>query len=248
MDHEERIQIAEHLTKKVLQRYKKHILVGGLCGSTARGEDHDYSDIEILFITQNNANLKSREFLLGDINIALAFERLQDVEKRLKRVDFYWPLEISRYFCFKRLWGDEKALQRFHQIIKSLPDKKFEQTLKESIPHTLDLLNKIRNARREKSLPDAIEYVRELLYAINLSLGLLNRKYFTKNYYKNFLDSFAFKKLPLNYEEVVKKLWISKKLEEMANLSEKLINNYLELLKKDGLEGERYSSIDEIQL
>ncbi|MBI4020600.1 MAG: hypothetical protein HY367_04665 [Candidatus Aenigmarchaeota archaeon] len=248
MDHKERMDVAEKIVKKVLEKYGNKILVGGLCGSTARDEDLPHSDIEMLFITKEGSRIEGNDFLFKDIQVAVAFTDLKDAEKMLSDVDHYWAMRIARFFCIKKMCGDGRVLERFHDAVRAIPDGKFTRELKEDIPPLADLLNKIRNARLEKDQPSAIDYARSLLYHINLCLGLLNRRHFTRNYYKNFIEAFGFKKLPKDYEKLVKRLWISQDPDEIARLSEGLAGNYLALLEENKISIKTYNSVDEVGL
>jgi len=47
MKHEERVQTAHKLTQIMIEKYDDDILLGGIYGSTARGTDTEYSDLEM---------------------------------------------------------------------------------------------------------------------------------------------------------------------------------------------------------
>ena len=53
MNHEDRVDLAGKLTERLLGKYGDGILLGGIYGSTAKGSDTKYSDLEMFFIIKN---------------------------------------------------------------------------------------------------------------------------------------------------------------------------------------------------
>jgi len=50
VNHEERVQLAAKLTDMMVKKYGGDILLGGICGSTAKNTDTEYSDLEMFFV------------------------------------------------------------------------------------------------------------------------------------------------------------------------------------------------------
>ena len=67
MNHEERIDLAEKITGLLLEKYEDDVLLGGIYGSTAKGTDTEYSDLEMLFIVRDASNSKTFEFAFNMI-------------------------------------------------------------------------------------------------------------------------------------------------------------------------------------
>ena len=53
MNHAQRIALANDLTQRILARYGAEVLGVAIYGSVARGDDSEYSDLEIKVVTSN---------------------------------------------------------------------------------------------------------------------------------------------------------------------------------------------------
>jgi predicted nucleotidyltransferase len=247
MKHEERIQIAKYATEKMIKKYGKDILVGGIFGSTARNEDEKYSDLEMVFIVKDSSKARTVEFYYKDILISLDVLEISEVKKSIKNVDIMWPLRMARLFSLQITCGDKKILHNFHNMVKKIPKRKFKNTIQENVYHIKDGLNKIKTNKSLRDKRQAIAVAKEILYGINLSVALLNKKYFTRNFYYNFPEAYKFKKLPKDYKKLVEEIWLCTDVNKLFILNTKLINNFLELLEKNRIKPKSYDSLEKIK-
>lgn len=67
MKHEERVTLAKTILHKIERKYGNHVLVGGVYGSVARGDDTELSDIDMILITKNDVDAINHEFLFKEI-------------------------------------------------------------------------------------------------------------------------------------------------------------------------------------
>lgn len=246
MNHNERMQIAEYFTKKMMQKYRKDILVGGIFGSTSRNEDTKYSDLEMIFIVKDSSKAKTTEFFYKGILISLDVEKISDVRKTIENVTILWSLQMQRLVNFKVTCGNAKILRKFRERIKKIPDKTFKDAISKELPCLVDTINKMKTNRFLNINKETIDVSREILYGINLAIGLLNKKYFTRNYYKNFVEAYSFQKLPIKYKKLVEEIWLCKNANRVIKLCSELMNNYVDLLKSNRIELPVAKSLDSI--
>jgi hypothetical protein len=116
MKHEERIQIANRLTRMMIEKYGSDILLGGIYGSTARKTDTEYSDLEMLFIVRNKSKAKSFEFAYAGIPVRVLVKKVADMEKDINEIKLDWPLKMGMLFNLKITCGDKAILESFRKL------------------------------------------------------------------------------------------------------------------------------------
>lgn len=240
MEHKERMAITNEIAKKIVAKHKRNIVAIALFGSTARGEDKKYSDIEITVYTKGKIKLQTKDYLFKDIMVAIDVLDLKDVEKRIARIDFLWSLEVSRYVNNKVIYGNENIIKNIEKKIFNHTFKKSKEAIEYNLPSFVDNLNKVRNTQ---NINDLLMFSKELLYFINLSLGLINKKYFTRNYYRNFVEAYEFPKLPRDYKNLVEEILLCTDIEKLKLLLLRHGRNFIDFLEKEGIKIKIYSDL-----
>ena len=98
MKHEERMQLARDLCARMVAIYTCDIILGGVYGSTARGTDTDWSDLELLFVVRDGSKIVENHFIYRDIAVGYQVIEQQKLEELLANPS----LDL---FCF--LFGSE---------------------------------------------------------------------------------------------------------------------------------------------
>lgn len=69
MRHEERWRLAEDLCTRMARTYPDDLIIGGVYGSTARGTDTEWSDLELQFVVRTGSRARGRHTTLRGIAV-----------------------------------------------------------------------------------------------------------------------------------------------------------------------------------
>ena len=71
MDTAARAQLAREIAQQMAARHGDAILLGGVFGSAARGDDTPFSDLDLLFVTREGAGLAGRSLLFKHVVVSV---------------------------------------------------------------------------------------------------------------------------------------------------------------------------------
>ena len=80
MDHQEREHLARGICARLVAGHPEEIVLGGFYGSTARGTDTPWSDLEMLFVVGDESGVEGKSFIYRGIAVgyqAIAQRRLE---------------------------------------------------------------------------------------------------------------------------------------------------------------------------
>ena len=144
MNHEQRIQLANRITERLLEKYKNEILLGGIYGSTARGTDIEYSDLEMFFVVENGSKAKSFRFAYESIPIDVEVKKVADAEKTITQIELDWSLKMGKLFNLKVVYDDSSILSKFREILEKVPKARFDAFLAKETPLCYEGLWKLK--------------------------------------------------------------------------------------------------------
>lgn len=229
--------------------YPKQILLGGVYGSTARGTDTPWSDLELLFVAEDGSGLQTRELLYKGTAVGLYVIQQGELEKHLTEPTLHWPFWMGVLSVLRVLQGDPGQVQSWLALGQSVPEHRFRQTLEQHLAGlVVESYGRIHSCRERGNHEDIYCAVLEVLFEMRQALCLLNRRWVTHDYYQGLLESFDFPKLPQNYVHLAPALWQAREVEEIVPLAEELYGHYWEFLSREGLHGRDYQQADEVSL
>jgi len=241
-----RIEIAKEISEIIVQKYGNEVLLIGVYGSVARGEDVTYSDIDMYVITRSLTF--QRYFVYKGIPVTIHFKTKRKVLKLIGNVTSTWPAEVYQYLCPKILYGSEALLEEFRQVLERIPEESFWKAASTALIELFENVGKVRNACIEKNLGRCIEAVWNVVWHADMFVALVNKKFFKKPGFRGLEEVMEFRKIPENYCELMKTLWISREFKELEKASMKLWGNCVKLAKEEGIKFKNYTSLEEIDL
>lgn len=250
MNHEERIQIAKRLTSMMLEKYGSDILLGGIFGSTARNNNTEYSDLEMLFIVRNESKAKSFDFAYKSMPVTVSVKKVADVEKKIKEIELHWPLRMRTLFNLKVTCGDKIILESFRELLESVSQEKFNEFIARTAPLCFEGLGRLKSVKMRGNIHEVGLFVAEVLWEFNLLVAIFNREFVNHDYFGGFEDSFRFKRLPKDYEKIVRQLfnWNSLSLDEVISLTEEFVGNFAEFMAENGIKLKEHTPLEELEL
>ena len=228
MEHAERIKFAKEISKKLVKKYGKEILSIGIFGSTARNEDQEHSDVELIAITKKRRFVN--HYIYKDITVLEFGNPLSKVLTLIRKIDFEWPVRPGLYIHQKILYGNKKIHAQLKGELQKVKNKDFKKAQKEMIYFLLDDLNKIKNANKMKNKENMLVPLAFYTIHLNLFVGLLNKHLFKRQYYGAFEEAKKLKKLPKNYISLMSILYKAQEPQKICNAAITLYENCLDLL------------------
>ena len=251
MNHEQRIQLANRITERFLEKYKNETLLGGIYGSTARGTDIEYSDLEMFFVVENGSKAKSFRFAYESIPIDVEVRNVADVKKDITQIELHWPLKMGKLFNLKIVHGDSAVLRRFKEILEKVPKARFDAFLAKETPLCYEGLWKLKAFKaRKKTSEEMGLLVGGILIDFMLLVAIFNKESINHSYFDALIESFSFENLPKNYEKNSRKLmkWTSLRFDETVKLTDEFVHNFVDLLAENGIVVREHTPLKQVEM
>ncbi|MEF8874524.1 MAG: nucleotidyltransferase domain-containing protein [Candidatus Thermoplasmatota archaeon] len=236
MNHEKRIELAEKVLGRLKEKYQENFLVGGVYGSVARCDDDEYSDIDIIVITEKEVDEDEGGFLFQDRPVNHVVKSFDEAERTLSEVNFSWPWAVSQQVDFEVLMGEREVKKELRAKIEDISEERCKETIRKQLPEIHAAFLKAKRNHKKEDHQNLVVVVHDCLNAIAGSLALLNQEYFKRNYFHRARETLDYEKTPDDYQELFEKTTNFKEPEEMFKGLEELFANFLKLLEKEGIE------------
>jgi hypothetical protein len=249
MNHQERWALAEGLCRRIVERYPGQVVVGGVYGSTVRGTDTEWSDLEMFFVVQDGCEAQGKHFSYRGTAAGYRVYERSKLEEIVQNPGLEWPFHMGLLSVLHLLHGDPAQIEAWLDMGKEVPEEKFRKLLQEVLPYMVgESFGRIMSCRERGNTRDATHAAIEVLYEMHKVLCLLNSRWVTHDYYAGFEEAFAFPKLPEGYAELVPALWEAREIEEIVPLAERLVGNYWRLIEAEGLQITNYEDVESVPL
>jgi len=250
MNHAERVQTANKLTEMMVKKYGDDVLLGGIFGSTAKGTDTEYSDLEMLFVVRDESKAKSFDFAYRGMPVTVVVQRISEVEKDITEVELEWPLKMGRLFNLKIACGNRNVLRRFRRLLNSVPESKFYRCIAKETPLCHEGLGRLKAVKMRGNTHETGLFVFEILFEFTLLTAIFNREFINHDYLGGLNEAFKFKKLPKNFENNARKLlnWANMNIDEVINLAEEFVHNFVAFTNKNGIKLEDHTPLEKLPL
>lgn len=232
MTHEERYKLALEYSEKMAKDLRNKFVCSCLYGSTSRGTDTKWSDLELFVVTKEE--IPSRSFLVEAIPVSIQAITETKLVEKLENPDKDWPFYAGLMKNLEVLSGDKEAPKRYFEKAMSVPEEKCIKTLKNNISEfVFESCGRIFSCIARKNYNDIFCAVIETILEMRTALCLLNHSFVNRDYFKGIKETFKFKKIPKNYPVLATKLWRSRNPFEIVRYARELLNNYVNLLKEE---------------
>jgi kanamycin nucleotidyltransferase len=243
----DRRQLAQALCDRLVSRYGDQVLVGGLYGSTARGTDTPWSDLEMLFVVADGSAVQGRHFLYQGTAAGYRVYRLGELEQLVSHPGPKWPFHMGMLDTLQVIHGDPARVQRWLTRGSSLPRERFLAALETHLPGlVVEAHGRLHSSLRRGELEALRPSVLEMLFEMKTALCLLNGSWTTHDYYRGLEDTFAFPRLPEGYEELVPELYHTLNPPTILSLADRLTAAFWRLVDSEGIRVRNHTTVAEI--
>ncbi len=249
MEHRERAQLARDVLAKLVDVYPGEILLAGVVGSTARGEDTEWSDLDLVVVKAPDSRLRKQTHIVRSIAVVVSVMNRSELEQALQNPDLQWPYLMGVLSALRVLQGDASLVQDWLAIGKALPRRTLHLALSRYLPELVfESYGRVLSCGLRRDEFTVLHAAVEVLYEMKTALCLLNGRWVTHDYYRGFEEVFAFEHLPRDYAQLVPALWQERNLDQIVTLAGTLVNNYWQLLTGMGLNIANHQSVASIPL
>ena len=247
------MQFAQALCDRFVGKYGPDVIVGGVYGSTARGLDIQWSDLEMLFITRDGCKAEGRQLVYRGMPVFYSVVARGGFEQSLTDPSldgvFTWPFWMGVLSVLKVVYGDRSQVETWLQIGKAVPYEKFKKALERELPGLiLESYGRIFSCKARSNQDDLYCAVLEVLFEMKDALCLLNRSWVTHDYLQGLVDSFRFPILPKRYKELVLRLWRARGFDEVIPQAKELVENFRQLMAEEGIRLQDHNEVSDISV
>lgn len=172
----ERLTLAHEITGRALTRYGDELIAIGLYGSTARGTDGPYSDLEILGILQPAGEEYTYEWVYGPWKAEVNFLSQNVALAKAAEIDGDWSLTHGAFVHILALHDPHNFFDRLKERVLSHPPERFQQVIRAVITGELyEWIGKLRNARVDRQTSYLPELALGMAKYGAFVIGLANR-------------------------------------------------------------------------
>ncbi|MFX1451581.1 MAG: nucleotidyltransferase domain-containing protein [Promethearchaeota archaeon] len=233
-----KIEIAEFLAKQASSRFPDGIAIIVVYGSVALGTEHEYSDIDMYAIVDNETDTDLPwNFIFQNQTIEFWKMDWQEAEQIAlgNRDANPWAVSASLFVNKKILYTrSESDKAHFDTICKKI--KRSEKVNLEQIMSIFNIvystIERIWIAKKNDDLVSARWAVWNLINHTVACLSLINNAYFMKNWGRNLQEVFKLPLLPENYSKNIEILGKSSDFDEMMSIGRKLVADIRKLILK----------------
>ena len=116
--HDERTELARNLSNLILAKYTDSVLAVFIVGSTSKGLDRPYSDLEIVAIVRDGVTIPDKYYVHKGLIIEVAYPGESAFLKAATRVGRDWPIEADQYRNRVVLFERDEWLKRLEEAVE----------------------------------------------------------------------------------------------------------------------------------
>lgn len=177
MTHEERLQIARELARKVLDKHGDKVTAIAVYGSTAKSEDVAHSDLD-LWVATNEPVEDVRFISYRGLPISINWDTEEGRLRLASHVTPAWPLDADELRSYLVLYERGDFIERLIQAVGNLRDEDYGRAMQAFMPRVHETANKVRSAWERGDGYGVLSEGRALCLRAAVMLGLLNRRYY----------------------------------------------------------------------
>ena len=180
LERKQRLALVQEIADRALVVYQKNVRAIGLYGSTARGTDGPFSDIELFCVLDTTGEKYIHEWTHGSWKAEVDVISEDVLLARASQVDERWPLTHGCYFDVQALYDPNNFFAILSHIASSQPEEKFFTAIRELMLFNLyEYMGKLRNAYYQENKAYLPEVACNIAKCGALLVGLAHQHCYT---------------------------------------------------------------------
>ncbi len=180
VEREQRLKLAREIADRARTVRGEHILAIGLYGSTARGTDGPYSDIEILCVLDTSDEDYDYEWVYGPWKAEINFLSKNVLLAKAADVDERWSLTHGAFCNILAFHDPHNFFATLRDVVLSQPQERFTAAIRGCIIYELyEMIGKLRNAHYSHNTAYCPVIALHMITCGAYIIGLTNHYLFT---------------------------------------------------------------------
>ena len=129
-------EIRREITRSVIERKRQelgeHMQAGACYGSVAHHAASEYSDVELVVLTDDTLSLMDESFFERGIMVECTTLPTTRMFNASQRVNTRWGIEADQYLHHLPLWDPDNLFPKLWEYAHNLPQEAFAQALREN--------------------------------------------------------------------------------------------------------------------
>jgi len=233
------LKIAHHIANRVVKKYRNNVLAVYVCGSTSKKLDRPFSDLELIVVVRDRAEISMKYYLHRGLIIQIEYLKSSKILSDAEQFTDNWPWEADQYRNRIAFYERDRWFRRLDEAVAN--DKKDSVVaIRKSFMMMTESMAVLRNAVLTNDKAGVLSRGRLLAEDAARILLLLNRRYVTTTSWLCEID-FGMRNNPKYFKKLVEKMsvFVPTTEEEVVVSSERLYREMSELVTHYGVKIER---------
>lgn len=245
----DRLALARGVCERLCAAHGDALLLGGVYGSVARGEDTPWSDLEMLFATRDGGGFPGRNLLYRGTAVGYQVYEEGALVAALGKPDTDWPFRMGVLGVLRVLHGDPARREGWLDVGRAVPREAFRAALADAAPGlVVESYGRMHSCMLRGATDDLHVSAIEVLLEMRTALCLLNGRWVTHDYLEGILEAAAFSLVPEGYARLAPALWRERHAAPALALADELVAGYRRLLEREGVPVRDAQSVDDLDL
>jgi kanamycin nucleotidyltransferase len=238
--HEDRLKIAHHIADRVIKKYGNNVLAVYVCGSTSKTLDRPYSDLELIVVVRDRAEISMKYYLHRGLIIQIEYLKSSKILSDAEQFTDNWPWEADQYRNRIALYERDRWFKGLDEAVAKNDKKNSVVAIRKSFMMMTESMAVLRNAVLTNDKAGVLSRGRLLAEDAARILLLLNKRYVTTTSWL-WKIVFGMRNNPKDFKKLVDKMsgFMPTTEEEVVASSERLFKEMSELVTHYGVKIER---------
>jgi len=230
------LRIGHQISDRIVEKYGTDILAVYVCGSTSKKLDRPFSDLELIVIVRDQAEIPMKYYLHQGLIIQIEYLKSSDTLAAAERLTDNWPWEADQYRNRITLYERDSWFRKLDEAVERNDKAATVEAIRKSFMMMTESMAVMKNAMLTNDTIGILSRGRVLGEDAARIVLLLNRRYVTTTSWL-WKIVFDLRTKPKDFKELVEKMsgFVPTTREEVIASSERLYKEMSELVSSAGI-------------
>jgi len=238
--HDDRLEIAHHIADRVVKKYGNNVLAVYVCGSTSKKLDRPFSDLELIVVVRDRAEIAMKYYLHRGLVIQIEYFKSSKILNDAEQFTDNWNWVADQYRNRIVLYERDGWFRRLNDAVAKSDKMDSHKALRKSFMMMTESMAVLRNDVLTNDKVGVLMRGRVLAEDAARILFLINRRYITTTswFWK---IAFELPDKPKDFKKLVEKMsgFVPTTEREIVASSKKLYNEMFERIRRHGVKIEQ---------